>query len=369
MFQNNQDILSRKHLERYKANVDYFASPAGHFLNMLEDGLKKNYLKNYLKDFTSSMDETMSKNIYDIIEHYRILFVNLELYVQEHLNRKTIDHREAIDVLISFSIAGEGTNLLYERISELVIPALKQGKYTFHDIELIVNYMPTEYWEQSKIYQLIPQLIINEIDKFNNKEILSFFQAFSYAPQVPKELFNKLINKFIKEVNKDNASKEEIFSFLEIYAIMIDAMRAKADDFDSKLLLGLISKHIYKKYLLKSLQFSLSEIAELYWIYGVLDILESSDCKEEVTPLELILNDILTEYIVKHKPLSAEEIYDGVKQELEFDEKNINAIRFYYEKYGDEGALSNSKQIIKTIDSIKKKYDDRPENERKWFVI
>ena len=78
---------------------------------------------------------------------------------------------------------------------------------------------------------------------------------------------------------------------------------------------------------------------------------------------------MLAEYIAKHKPLTEAEMYDGLKQELEFDEKDIDAIRFYYDKYKDQGWLTNYSKIIKLIDSIKKKYDDRPEGERKWFVI
>ena len=136
----DQDFLSQKHLEKIKNNLDQFATPVGHAINYIEKGLKRNYLRDILIDYTESMDKTMSKSIYDIIERYRILFINLELFVQEHLNRKNIDHREAIDVLVSFSIAGEGSNLLYERIAEQIEPALKESKYTLHDIELIVNY-------------------------------------------------------------------------------------------------------------------------------------------------------------------------------------------------------------------------------------
>lgn len=158
-------------------------------------------------DYSESMDQTMSKSIYDIIERYRILFLNLDLFVHEHLNRKNFDHREAIDILVSFSIAGEGSNLLYQRIAELIEPALNESKYTLHDIELIINYIPLELWEQTKIHEVVPKMMMSEVDKLTIKEQLSFFQAFSAAPKIPKEFFNKLMNKMINEIEKDKMSK------------------------------------------------------------------------------------------------------------------------------------------------------------------
>ena len=198
-------------------------------------------------------------------------------------------------------------------------------------------YIPLELWEHTKIHEIIPKMIVNEIEKLTVKESLSFFQAFSTAPKIPKDFFNKLMNKLINEIEKDKMSKADIFNFLEIYAIMLTTVKSKGSIFDSKLLMSLISKHIYKKYLAKSYEFSLNDVAELYWVYGVLEIFEDSENKEIVKPLESILNDVLAEYITKYKPLTEAEMYDGLKQELEFDEKDIDAIRFYYDKYNDQG--------------------------------
>lgn len=41
----DQDILSKKHLEKIKNNIDQFASPIAHAINYIEKGLKRNYLK------------------------------------------------------------------------------------------------------------------------------------------------------------------------------------------------------------------------------------------------------------------------------------------------------------------------------------
>jgi hypothetical protein len=85
--------------------------------------------------------------------------------------------------------------------------------------------------------------------------------------------------------------------------------------------------------------------------------------------LENILNGVLAEYIGKYKNLNESEKYDGMKQEIDFEEKDADAIIFYYEKFGGLETLSNGKQVISSLKSLKTKYDDRPENERKWFVF
>lgn len=332
-----RDFISKKHLREIKKNVHKYATPITHMFDHIMQGLQLNYLKGMIKDYNPGEEEVLAKNIYDVLEVYKVFFQNTEMTLHELMNRKTVDHREALDILTSFSIAGEGTDILYERLTELIEPALKEGKYTIHDIELIINYLPVEIWENSKIGELIAKLVIDELDKFSTKDLLSFFQAYSNSQTIHKDLFNKMLNTFAKKIEGDKLTKEELFNFLEIYAIMIYRMNSKRDELNSTALLKIVSKHIDKKYQKQEMDFTLSEIAELYWIYGVIGIFEDPSYKDMARPLEAILDDTLGLYLAKHKPLTAADLYEGLKQELELNELDINAVKFYYETFGEAG--------------------------------
>lgn len=78
-----------------------------------------------------------------------------------------------------------------------------------------------------------------------------------------------------------------------------------------------------------------------------------------------LLDLVLAEFIAKHKPLSAADYEDGLTQELTLDPRNVDTIMFYLEKDTSE----NHKHRIKLMKKLAKMYDDRPENERKWFVF
>ena len=217
-------------------------------------------------------------------------------------------------------------------------------------------------WEETGINELILSQITNDIGNFTTKNMLLFFKAFTSASKIPKELFNKLLNKFVREIEMENISKEELISFLEIYGSMIDNMKGQL--LDSKLLLSLISKHIGKMYKAKTYKFDLSELTKLYWVYGVLDVFSDSSCSELVKPLEMILNEILSVLIAEYKPISSESLNNEDK-ESRFSEKDLNAIKFYYQKYGENGWLSNSSQIIRIIETISIKYSEKKQNIRK----
>lgn len=141
-------------------------------------------------------------------------------------------------------------------------------------------------------------------------------------------------------------------------------------ELDSGLLMTIVSKYLGRNYKDRNLEFTFHEVAELYWIFSVCEIYPTDPNSEILKPLETILNDLLALLIIKHKPLSEVERFDGHEQEMEFREEDADVVIFYYENLEQVGGSHhNHKQIINTIESIRKKYDDRPENERKWFVF
>jgi hypothetical protein len=352
------------------------AMPITHVIDHMKEGLKLNYLRDLIKDYNPGQDDVLRKDIYDVIEVYKTLFRNIEMVIHEELNRGSIDHREILDVLIGFSIAGEATDVLLERILEVIYPNLKEGKYTLHDLELIINHFPQELWVNSpnhkakatEFNQTIADIILKEVDKFSNRELISFFQAFSNTPRIPRNLLNKMLNRFTNLAKNDSLLKKEFLDFLEIYAIMVKGDPEYLETVNSGLLLSVASEYISKRHKDGSISFDFHDLTELFWIYDACRMLENPAWDSIVAPLEILLNDLLAELVAKYKPLTDREIYEGGRQEMEFDEEDAEAIIHYYETY-DHGALSNQRQVIKTLKSIWKKYDEKPEREKKWFVI
>ena len=50
------------------------------------------------------------------------------------------DGREALDILVSYSVAEEGTNTLYLRLIDLMLK--RKEVYNMVEIEMILNYFP-----------------------------------------------------------------------------------------------------------------------------------------------------------------------------------------------------------------------------------
>ena len=55
------------------------------------------------------------------------------------------DAKEALDILVSYSIAEEGTNTLYIRLIETLVK--RREEYNMVEIEMILNYFPHLIWQ------------------------------------------------------------------------------------------------------------------------------------------------------------------------------------------------------------------------------
>ena len=335
---SNKDFISDKHKKFIRKTKEKVGNPFELAFDWAKDGMKKSYLKNALKDMSITTQEAHQKDIYDVLEIYNTLFRNLELVVQEELNRNNINHREAIDILVSFSISGECTNILLERVLEIILPRLKESKYTRYDLELIINYFPQTFWMNSRLHNdkqdyfnnTIASIVLKEVDDFSNHELLSFFQAYSQAEKFPPELLNKMLNTIASKIENNMFTKDQFMNFLEIYAIMMNN-DSGANKVDSELLLSIISNFISKNHKDPNYEFTFDDIAELFWIYGWLDAFNSSNLKL-TKPLYTILDLKLAEFLEKHKPLTALDYYEGEKQDVEFNVKNAETIKYYLEK-------------------------------------
>lgn len=55
-------------------------------------------------------------------------------------NSGLIDSKDALDILVSYSIAEEGTNMLYIRMIEALLK--RREEYNLVEIEMLLNYFP-----------------------------------------------------------------------------------------------------------------------------------------------------------------------------------------------------------------------------------
>ena len=139
----NETPMSNKHKNALNNN-GVSENPFTHVAQHFQENLNINNIKGMFKDYVQSMDDENAKTIYEVIEQYKILFLNLELYIQQYYERNDINHKEALEIIIAFSIAQEGTVSLIKNIANVVKIGLKNKNYTIFlkfDFNKYVNYL------------------------------------------------------------------------------------------------------------------------------------------------------------------------------------------------------------------------------------
>lgn len=64
------------------------------------------------------------------------------------INAGKLDPQQALDVMVSYAIAEEGTNTLYLGLIDLIARRdYLTSPYTLTEIEMILNYFPHEVWQ------------------------------------------------------------------------------------------------------------------------------------------------------------------------------------------------------------------------------
>jgi hypothetical protein len=54
------------------------------------------------------------------------------------------DSRDSLDILVSYSVAEEGTNTLYLKLIDLMVR--RKEEYNMVEIEMVLNYFPHSIW-------------------------------------------------------------------------------------------------------------------------------------------------------------------------------------------------------------------------------
>ena len=110
-----------------------------------------------------------------MVENYLLLYSNLEVRVLDMNAQGLFEPKDALDMLVSYAIAEEGSNTLYINLVELLLK--RQEEYNLVEVEMILNYFPHSIWKNEEslarlrtyFYAPITQKITENIDKFGKR--------------------------------------------------------------------------------------------------------------------------------------------------------------------------------------------------------
>lgn len=137
--------------------------------------------KGLLKDlFTQHDDEQQSKlkkTIFDVTSIYVQVYSNLEVRVNDMLAQDLFDSEEALDIMVSYSIAEEGTNNMFIKVIQTMLTKRDPSDYNMVEVEMILNYFPHQVWSteeelqplRDKFYAPILDVVGDNMSKIDNR--------------------------------------------------------------------------------------------------------------------------------------------------------------------------------------------------------
>jgi hypothetical protein len=137
--------------------------------------------KGLLKDlFTQHDDEQQSKlkkTIFDVTSMYVQVYSNLEVRVNDMLAQDLFDSEEALDIMVSYSIAEEGTNNMFIKVIQTMLTRRNPSDYNMVEVEMILNYFPHQVWSteeelqplRDKFYAPILDVVADNMSKIDNR--------------------------------------------------------------------------------------------------------------------------------------------------------------------------------------------------------
>ena len=119
-----------------------------------------------------------------------------------------LDAKDSLDVLVSYSIAEEGTNTLYLRLVESMLQ--RKEEYSIVEIEMILNYFPHNIWRNENgltrlslgFYHPMIQMVKDNISKVDKRAFLSLFQGLTLAGDkvFKPEILNIVLNSYVQRL-------------------------------------------------------------------------------------------------------------------------------------------------------------------------
>lgn len=106
-------ILSARHRQLIEQNSKSSQSLPVHVFKHIKENVTKGVFKDFFTQVDEEQDSKLKKSLYDVMSVYITLYNNLEVRVVDMLRSDQFSASEALDILVSFSIAEEGSNNMY----------------------------------------------------------------------------------------------------------------------------------------------------------------------------------------------------------------------------------------------------------------
>ena len=164
-----------------KKNSEKYQTLPGHVFGFLYENITTGILKDMFTQFDEDQASKLGKSLYDVMGLYIQVYQNLSVRVNDMLAQGMFDAKEALDIMVSYSIAEEGSNNMYLKLIEVML--LKREEYNIVECEMILNYFPHKVWSteddmrhlRDKFYAPIFDLITQNIYKIDNRQFISTF--------------------------------------------------------------------------------------------------------------------------------------------------------------------------------------------------
>ena len=377
----SQIAFSKKHEEEYYrliAPKDMITQ----FALFLKKNIKLNVINKLIKETTKYENrENIDENLEDLLGLYEILFRNIEMKVIDDIKngRASYTHSECVNFISCFSRASEGTNLFYEVLMRKI--AKHAEELSLEEIEIILNYLPHDLYnnperkseidiletteefvddqkipekgrteEISKFYKTIFEKIIKELDKFDNKNYLNFWQGILKVKFIDVEIISSFLTNFDLRITKNEEKKKFFFDFLQIFAYFLknEENEKYFKSFDLEAFYKSIETPFIKKYLRS---FDLKEIATVFWICYHFKIINLDKIKTFEKQIEEILMAYINDPKSKIDSMGYEthlRYYDNYT----IEPHDLNALYFFIQtekKYNGE-LLEIIKKALKCIE-------------------
>lgn len=141
---------------------------------------------------------------------YIQLYNNLQVRVMDYVNQGHLDSTEALDILVSYSIAEEGANNLYLFLIQTMVTKRDAEGYNVVEIEMILNYFPHAIWYtdgqlepiRDKFYGPLISNVEMQIEMMDNRQFVSTFQGWALTgPKVfSQQLLNRYLNQYVRRI-------------------------------------------------------------------------------------------------------------------------------------------------------------------------
>ena len=110
----------------------------------MSEHISTGLLKDMFTQFDEDQRSKLDKSLFDVMALYIQVYQNLSVRVMDMLSQDQFNASEALDIMVSYSIAEEGSNTMYLKLIEIMLT--RREEYNMVEVEMILNYFPHRIW-------------------------------------------------------------------------------------------------------------------------------------------------------------------------------------------------------------------------------